>query len=1194
MNNHGADKLGFTAPSQNGVAAVVEQAYESAGIDPASVGYVEAHGTGTHLGDPTEVQALTRAFRRWTQERDFCALGSVKANLGHTDTAAGVIGLIKAALVLSHALIPPLAGFSTPNPLLDLLSTPFNLNATLLPWPKAKSPRRAGVNAMGVGGTNVHVLLQAPPPAITSGESRPWQILCLSARTETALTERARQLGAYFESHPDVELSDVAHTLALGRGQHKCRSAFICRNVQEAKLAVNSATTPVSAATGTWAKRDRPVVFLFPGHGVHYPRMGIELYEAEPEFKAEVERCCDIAKEVAGLELGAYYRGALPAVENTSAEIPYMQTEIFTIEYALAKQLSAWGIHPAMMLGHSIGEYVAACLGGVFSLRDAIALVALRGRLAEETPPGGMFLALAEAQAVAAYLEADVTIATYLPGSVVLTGRSDDLERTRKRLTSAGIETASIRASRPAHSPLSRGIWDTIRQHVARVERHASTIPIISNLTGVLMTAEQATNPEAWADMLCNPVRLEQGFGCLLELQSPICIELGPGNYLGSSLKRHRRFETAKVNVMGTLPDARKRKESSHKAFLDTLGKAWELGVEVDWKRYFIHERRRRIPLPTYPFERRQFVLGATPLPATTAAFPSQRYTRVVDVVRKIDTLHVDDDPEQTASTVPATNTNQDLGNEHSKHFEQIILDIWGRLLGTSHIPPDQSFFELGGDSLLAAQFFAELRTRTGIQIKKQAFIQNPTISGILTRLGPHAEEPPLPMASRAEPSSVKAVPAQVPTASKPTDMGSTGTKAAQRRDITGDLPECILPLHAAGTKLPFFCVHPIGGGALCYEHLAKSLDPDRPFYGIESPILQDRSAVPGSLEEMAARYVEAIRRIQPVGPYLLGGWSFGGTVAAEMTRQLQSLGQSIAILVLFDAPAAPSATLKFLHRADKRLAALSLLPSILAGSSEKTIREQGRDEVARLTDFMTVATKSIFVCNTHLTLWLQYAWPELDVPTVHFVPASRPRIPTRLLGKTRSLTIRGLRIISVPGDHLSMLSKENIEHCSAQLRAILNQAVRETKNGSRVEDRHFRERTEASIRAFLDKFIEQMHNRDTEAMASIYTDDCLCVTTGEGLTEGAEMMRQHYQKRMPSLRHNRFNVHEWRIRVLADGRIGLVLGKLDSDQIFDEGARQVSYRDARMSMVLEKHEDSWRVLHLHYSLPVGGPLNGF
>jgi amino acid adenylation domain-containing protein len=1660
MNNDGADKIGFTAPSEDGLAQVIQQAYEASFVDPGSVQFVEAHGTGTRIGDPTEVRALTRAFRRWTEQCGFCALGSLKANLGHLDAAAGAAGLIKATLSLAHEVIPKVAGFRTPNPLLDLPSTPFFVSDTSLPWPRTRSPRRAGVTAMGLGGTNVHVVLEEGPPVETGPSARPFQLLCLSGRTEAALAEIAQRLGAHLTSHPSLEIADVAHTLAVGRAQQGCRATIVCRDLSEARGALAPEGTPALLAPTRSASGARPVVFLFPGHGVQYMKMGLDVYEAEPVYRSEIDRCVEILRDAEHLDIEPLLLGQTPEVEGRLDEMKWAQPLLFTVEYALARQLMAWGVRPAAMLGHSVGEYVAAVIAGVLSLEDALALVATRGRLMDTTPPGSMLTVFIDPRALTPYLDDGVAIATYAPGSIVLSGSVDAIAAARRRLDRDGIETSGVRVSRASHSPLMHAIRDPFRQRVAAVQLRAPAVPVVSNVTGKYLTAEQATSPDAWVDHLCSAVRLTEGLGTLLEQKEPILLEIGPGSTLGSFLKAHPRYEPEASDIVGTLPSFRQRDEPSFAALLRAIGRVWELGVEVDWQSYYAHERRRRIPLPTYPFEGRRYTLGASP-----ADDPSPREARVIEIARDRGVRGVDDYPglrprlealcaslvldfiarrladqagrahslealrkaagilpkfmpmlerlaqilvrsglaqqdptgeillrrEQAegssdrsarlrqdypafiglvrfvehcvsrydealtgvvepigvlypdgtdafyracmSETAPylysdvyidlaceavleivrrregqktrilevgaghgmltwplaerlrgadveyrftdvgrsflvraateaerrglpwlkasrfdlnrppaeqgirdrydiivgfnavhvALNLPAALENLHdllapagslvavevtrmdiwdeltwglapgyldisrargglsmdlsrwedllararfahvevvpqgakrravedhglliaeraladeadeadeeiertldvmpqegpisirlppmsirgrdiapasaAGETEEIVRRSWRRLLGVPRVPAGANFFDLGGDSLLAVQLLAELRVKTGTELKMRQFAAQPTVEGIVALLRPPAEsapppnspapkpfvrapellvpndsgsgplsvrserlaqvqishprsdaaptssgpesgrrppsfrlprEPvPTPISVRSErltpvpishsrsdaapissaPEGVRRPPSfRLPREPVPTPISMRPVKAdnapvegprAEAARTSSAADDCLLPLRSSGTKRPFFCVHPIGGGALCYEPLVKALDPERPFFGIQARMLEDIEARPSSVEEMAAHYVDAVQRAQPKGPYLLGGWSFGGVVAIEMARQLKRDGKAVDQLVLLDVTLSPGAGLELLRRVDSRLSTLAMLPSIFAGPSGRA-KGGGRppkSDLSRLASTLAVAAQNLAVYEHHLALWHSYAPAALDVPATHFVAEEQPLVGALLRSAgARELPIQGVSTLRVSGDHFSMISGDSVQSLAKRISATLDAAERQEPIGSVARGRRSVEEDEASVRAFLNEFVNRMLALDGATLAEklwAQGADCVLVAVGDDdAIVGSGPVSERYARAHAAIRESRARLYDQRVLILAEGQTACAMAKLDSD-VFSKDGRRSSYRGVRVSWVLERQGDGWRVVHAHYSLPLGGP----
>ena len=536
INNDGSAKIGFTAPRVEGQAAAIRAAHAAADVDPATITYVEAHGTATELGDPIEIEALTQAFRAGTDRTGFCAIGSIKTNIGHLDVAAGIAGLIKTTLVLREGEIPPSLHFTKPNPQIDFASSPFFVNATLAKWtPPAGVPRRAGVSSFGIGGTNAHVVMeQAPAAAPSPAPSRAEQLLVLSARTETALEAAAGRLASHLEQHPEQALADVAWTLQQGRRPFAHRRAIVARTHAEAAQPLADAARGVAGRAGSEAPA---TVFLFPGQGAQYAGMARGLYEREPVFRQELDRCAELLRPHLGLDL----REAIFSDDgNRLKQTALTQPALFAVEYAAAKQWMAWGIVPESMIGHSVGEYVAACLAGVFSLEDALALVAERGRLMQSLPPGFMLAIPLPASEVEPALGGSISIATVnAPDRCVVSGPGDEIARLEAALAARGIQAKRVETSHAFHSPMMDPILDAFRARVAQTARGAPSLRWVSNLTGTWITPEQAADPAYWASHLRQAVRFADCLATLAaEGRERVFVECGPGRTLSSLARR--------------------------------------------------------------------------------------------------------------------------------------------------------------------------------------------------------------------------------------------------------------------------------------------------------------------------------------------------------------------------------------------------------------------------------------------------------------------------------------------------------------------------------------------------------------------------------------------------------------------------------------------------------------------------------
>ncbi|WP_437608191.1 type I polyketide synthase [Sorangium sp. So ce834] len=606
VNNDGRAKVGYTAPRIEGQARVIRAAHAAAGVDAGSIDYVEAHGTGTPLGDPIEIAALTRAFRATTDRKGFCAIGSAKTNVGHLDAAAGVAGLIKAALAVAHGRIPPSLHFRAPNPALDLENSPFYVAAELAAWTPEGAPRRAGVSAFGLGGTNAHVVLEQAPPPPEMDPPRPCELLVLSARSGASLERLTDALAEHLEAHAELALGDVAHTQQLGRRAFAHRRAVVCRSREEAALSLRDRGGALR--TGGPVAGPRPVAFLFPGQGAHRPNMGRDLYETEPVFRAEVDACASRLERHLGLDIRALLFPAHAELEDAARRLDrtsMTQPALFVVEYALARLWMAWGLTPDAMLGHSVGEVVAACVAGCLSLDDALALVAARGRLMEATPEGAMLAVSASEAEVAGWLGEEVALAAVNgPRQCVLSGRTAAIQRVEREAAGRGVEARRLRVSRAFHSHLMEGALDGFREAVGRVTLRAPRIPWVSNVTGTWITEAEAQDPGYWVRHLRSTVRFAGGVTALREQPERIFLEVGPGQTL-TALCRQVAAESL---ALASLPAVREA-GAGGAALLDAVGQLWVAGAPVDWAGLQAGRRRRRVALPATPFERKRYWL---------------------------------------------------------------------------------------------------------------------------------------------------------------------------------------------------------------------------------------------------------------------------------------------------------------------------------------------------------------------------------------------------------------------------------------------------------------------------------------------------------------------------------------------------------------------------------------------------------
>lgn len=610
VNNDGSAKVGYTAPSVEGQAEVILAAQAIADVSADSISYIEAHGTGTTIGDPIEVAALTQAFRESTTRREFCGIGSVKTNVGHLDAAAGVAGLIKTALALEHRILPPSLNFDQPNPQIDFSSSPFYVNTATKPWPEGSTPRRAGVSSFGIGGTNVHVVLEESPPAEPSSESRNWQLLVLSARSSNALEAMTIRLHDKLSGHPELPLADVAYTLQTGRKGFSHRAIALCQDSGDAiSLLENRKSDRFLTQQVTFDSRS--VVFLFPGQGAQYVDMARDLYHDEPVFRREFDRCLDLLKSYLDFDLLTLLYPGSDEATRAAASVRLAQTEVtqpalFIVEYALARLWMSWGVVPAAMIGHSVGEYVAACLADVFSLDDALRLVTMRARLLQRMETGAMLAVMLPEAEIQPYLNENCDLAAVNgPELCVLSGSTPAIQTVEASLGNKGITTRQLHVSHPFHSAMVEPMLPVFIEMVAKIARRSPKIPFLSNLSGDWITPQEATDPKYWGRHLRGTVRFSDGLSELLSDPARILLEVGPGETLSTLAQRHPSAEPGHL-ILSSLPHPAKA-HSAQRHFYLTLGRLWLSGFTIDWKNFYSDERRHRVPLPTYPFERQSY-----------------------------------------------------------------------------------------------------------------------------------------------------------------------------------------------------------------------------------------------------------------------------------------------------------------------------------------------------------------------------------------------------------------------------------------------------------------------------------------------------------------------------------------------------------------------------------------------------------
>jgi acyl transferase domain-containing protein/acyl-CoA synthetase (AMP-forming)/AMP-acid ligase II/NAD(P)-dependent dehydrogenase (short-subunit alcohol dehydrogenase family)/phospholipid N-methyltransferase/aryl carrier-like protein len=621
VNNDGLRKVGYMAPSEAGESEVVREALDVAGVDAATIGFVEAHGTGTELGDPIEVASLTRAFQADTDRRGYCALGSVKTNVGHLQISSGIAGFIKAVLALHHRRIPATLHFKRPNPAIDFERTPFHVNTALMEWPGGDAPRRAGVNSLGIGGTNAHIILEEAPRPVrgTPTFERPWHILALSARAAEALPLLIGRYRAFVEANPSVDLEDLCYTANTGRHafEHRFAAVFSSREELLAGLAAPAAHARRNAEGG--------VAFMFTGQGSQYSGMARELYQVEPVFRTALDRCAEIlAAELDQplLEVIGVTGAAASPLDSTACTQP----ALLAVEYALAQLWLSYGITPAALIGHSVGEYVAACLAGVFTLDEALQLIAARGRLMQSLPQDGAMVAVmadaAQVAAAVATMADRVAIAAFNgPCHTMISGARDAIAALTADFEAQGIETSTLKTSHAFHSPLMRPILDEFRRILERIDLRPPKIALVSNVTGAVETA-RFTEPDYWVQHIVEPVRFAAGMQTIArELGCNAFLEIGPKPVLLGIVRTGCDDPDGEALLLPSLrpgvPEARQ--------MLESLAELYRHGHQVAWSGLYEPSARQRVGLPHYPFLHKHYWLEPTASSPQAAAAAQPR-----------------------------------------------------------------------------------------------------------------------------------------------------------------------------------------------------------------------------------------------------------------------------------------------------------------------------------------------------------------------------------------------------------------------------------------------------------------------------------------------------------------------------------------------------------------------------------------
>ncbi|UCH94058.1 MAG: amino acid adenylation domain-containing protein [Candidatus Aminicenantes bacterium] len=725
INNDGFRKVGYTAPSVDGQAEVIKAAQLMAGVVPESITYIEAHGTATALGDTVEIEALKQVFN--TNKKASCALGTIKSNLGHLYSAAGLAGFIKTVLALKHRLIPPGLHFNTPNPAIDFKNTPFYVVTRLKEWENNGYPLRAGVSSFGIGGTNAHVVLEEAPKidhgrGITGGSEH--QLILLSAKTPTALEKQTENLVRFIKKNPGINLADMAYTLQVGRRHFPYRRMLLCSTIDTDydRLALYMKRIP----TAYVKEENPPVVFMFCGQGSQYVNMGIDLYRSEPIFREEMDRCFEILKPMLDYDIKEIlYPGRGEVSEEGSPVSQIHQTRftqpiVFSFEYALAKLLIRWGITPRAMMGYSFGEYIAACIAGVLSLPDALKLVIIRGQLIQQTPEGAMTSVPLPENQLKTLLNKDLYLAIVNGPTCIVSGAKAAVAAFEKEMKKKRVICVPLNMSRAIHSPLMAPIREEFENQVSRFRFKPPQIPYISNVTSQWITGQQATNPGYWGEHLCSTVRFSHGLKELLKEENAIFIEIGAGRILGMMVRTHPDKKPGHI-ILNTVKH-QQEKTTDHCFLLDKVGQMWNHGQPVDWQGFHGEEPRYRVSLPAYPFEGKRYwpeanindlMSGSSGIAPVFPGASAQGANAELESLDHIEARETADENYQPPRS----------------ELEKSIAHWWQKLLGVSRAGIHDNFFFMNGNSLMGTQMISHLMEEYQVEIPIDRFYEIPTIA---------------------------------------------------------------------------------------------------------------------------------------------------------------------------------------------------------------------------------------------------------------------------------------------------------------------------------------------------------------------------------------------------------------------------------------------------------------------------------
>ena len=1010
INNDGAGKIAYTAPSIEGQAKVITTAHYQADIDPETITYIEAHGTGTALGDPAEIAGLKKAFGEFDVPKPFCGVGSIKSNIGHLDAAAGIAGLIKVVLALQHRQLPATVHFKKPNPNIDLKNTPFYIVEKLQDWPSADTPRRAGVSSFGIGGTNAHVVVEEAPSRFSSGPSREQQLLLISAKSDDSLQQMISRLTTTFNEESGLCLADAAWTLHKTRKEYDRRFYIVCdNNPGAAATALQMKLMPFSGMKQAPKTRPR-LVFGFPGQGSHYYGMGSTLKIHEHHFRMNLEQCCHYANRHIDIDLMSMFSNATTE-EQYNCRMSHngiAQLAAFSFNYSLAQLWQSWGVVPAVVTGHSLGEWCAACFAGILTLEQTIEAVWHRGCLMQSVAGDGAAIAVfAGPDSIQPFIGEDVYIAGYdAPSLTVLSGTKSSIGTCKTRLDGRKINYFDLTIEVAVHSPLLDPIIEPFENILKHFDFKPPTVPVIATATGNWLQTEEAVSPAFWARQMRQPVRFSSAIKTLRESGSYCLLETGPGTALCSLHKQQGGDSDAAVPSLtaGISHD-------EQKALLTAAGELWLNGIQLDADLFFAGEKRQTVPLPTYCFTRKRYWIDPSEMHSDRhRVSPDRNSAGTSENVSPNAPRHTEKEKRPALAATYIAPRNE---------LEKKLAEIWSDILGVAPVGVKDRFGELGGESLTAVRLMESIRAATGKSIPLSVLETAPTIEQL-----------------------------------------SPVIKSSEKKN--NDFISLIPVKNVNNSKRPIlFVSHSVGGEVHWgYLNITAGFNDEQPIWGFEQP---DEKYI-SSIESMASLYLSEMKMLQPEGPYYLAGYCFGGIIVYEIARQLRENGDEVNFLGLIECTPVntgfgkitvspqyikgfirnvPLFIADFIHRSSEdRKNAVSRYLSRWQRVSLSFIKQlvvKSPDKIVKLKKERTVTVKDIAGTTENLSEVTVYRWSKnlerlqqytsrpVDIPLEVFRTARQPFLsphdPTMGWG---SLTNKGVTAHVLPGGHFTMMNQEN------------------------------------------------------------------------------------------------------------------------------------------------------------------------